>query len=375
MQLFYQVDINFSSAFILLLVAVVAFARLNRKDELSKAYLFTAIVIIFQLVFEALTVLFEGYNEPVWIFIRTALSFTLFLIGPFLSLTWYLLLKKMFTPRATSSLASKIVLFLPQASNVLLVLSTLFYKTIFYIDGAGVYHRGNLFFLSMIFSYYYLALTFLMIVSNRKRVVKEDIVLLAIASSLPIIGGLLQIVFYGVLFIWPSVAFALILLYLFLQQRIIHHDFLTNAWTRESFFQFISHNLENYTKKPFGVIYFDLDNLKTINDKYGHSSGDDALKKAVEIVKSSLDEQAIVARLGGDEFVSIFSATSQTDVQNCVNRIRYNLDQWNQQKDLMFKVQLSIGYGLFEETKKEFESFINKLDYKMYQDKRSKEDN
>lgn len=373
MQLIHHVDINFLTAFILSLVSIIAFIRLNHRDKLSKTYLVMSAIIIIQLILEAFSVILDNQTTFNMIWLRFSISFVIFIIGPFLAMMWFMLIKKMFVPKMTVKPITKLIVYLPQIINVILVISTIFFDTVFYIDEFGVYHRGHLFFLTMILTYYYIVLTFILILSNRKKVVKEDLLLLAVATALPVLGGILQGLFYGLLLIWPSVGFSLIILYLFLQQRVIHHDYLTNAWSRESFFQFISFNMES-SKKPFGVIYFDLDNLKTVNDQYGHEQGDFALKKTVEIVKKSLPESIIVARLGGDEFIGIFSATTQKEVVNVVTRIRYNINQYNEEKRHNYPISISIGYGLFDQPHDQFEAFISKLDQDMYADKKSKED-
>lgn len=55
-----------------------------------------------------------------------------------------------------------------------------------------------------------------------------------IFAGLPLIGGVLQTLFYGYLFMWSGAAFALVIVYIFLQQRMVHLDDLTGAWDRVS---------------------------------------------------------------------------------------------------------------------------------------------
>ncbi|GGG15683.1 hypothetical protein GCM10007304_32230 [Rhodococcoides trifolii] len=57
--------------------------------------------------------------------------------------------------------------------------------------------------------------------------------------------------------------------------------------------------------RAVSVVYFDVDGLKTINDRLGHASGDDALARAARILRSTFGPDAIVARIGGDEFVAV----------------------------------------------------------------------
>lgn len=371
-SLFYRVDINFAAAFILFLVAVIAFYRLDRKDTLSKAYLYTALIIIIQLIAEALTVILDLDSRPNIVALRIILSTSLFLGGPFLSLYWFLLLRKMLTPSAKNIKAYKYFIILPQLFNVAIVLLTPFTKWVFYIDDNAVYQRGDFFLLSTFFTYYYLVLTVIMILRNKKSIVKEDFILLLIATCIPVLGGVIQAAFYGVLFIWPSIAFGLILLYLFIQQRIIHHDFLTGAWTRESFYQYVDQKSAIGDKELCGGIYIDLDNLKIINDTYGHQSGDLALKKVVEVTKKVLGHGSIVARLGGDEFIGMVPNCSLPVLKEKVFGIKEHLIAFNQTKVYPFEILVAAGYDVFTQEYEHFEAFINHIDELMYKDKNNK---
>ena len=370
MSIFHQVDINFAAAFLLFLVSVVAFYRLDIKDKLSRAYLITALIIIFQLIFEALTVILDRNADPLIIQLRVFMSMALFLGGPILSLYWMQLLRKMLIPRAKTIKGYKYFIIVPQIFNVTIVLLTPFTDWVFYIDENAIYQRGDFFLVSTIFTYYYMMIAAGMIFNNRKGIVREDLILLLIATSIPLLGGIIQATFYGTLFIWPSVAFALILLYLFLQQRIIHHDFLTGAWTRESFFQYVSQKIATGDHEPCGALYIDLDNLKDINDEHGHQYGDKALKKVVEVTRNTLGHKSIISRLGGDEFIGVIHTDSKDILKDKVADIKAQLVEFNETKTYPFDIVTSIGYDLFSDDYHNFEHFINHIDQLMYDEKR-----
>ena len=165
-------------------------------------------------------------------------------------------------------------------------------------------------------------------------------------------------------------AFALILLYLFLQQRIIHHDFLTGAWTRESFFQYVSQKIATGDHEPCGALYIDLDNLKDINDEHGHQYGDKALKKVVEVTRNTLGHKSIISRLGGDEFIGVIHTDSKDILKDKVADIKAQLVEFNETKTYPFDIVTSIGYDLFSDDYHNFEHFINHIDQLMYDEKR-----
>ncbi len=65
----------------------------------------------------------------------------------------------------------------------------------------------------------------------------------------------------------------------------------------------------------------DLNHLKYINDTYGHKEGDDVMKKAAEVFKSSSRKEDIVTRYGGDEFIIFLSQVTEHDLKMICERI------------------------------------------------------
>jgi len=127
------------------------------------------------------------------------------------------------------------------AAIVLTLLSPV-YNYVFYIDSSNVYHRGPLYNINVAITYFYIVYGSILVVMNRKRIVKQDFVPLCIFSVLPIIGGLVQTLFYGTLLMWSGAAYSLVIVYVFLQQRMVHLDTLTGVWNRGSFDNYIEMN-------------------------------------------------------------------------------------------------------------------------------------
>lgn len=73
--------------------------------------------------------------------------------------------------------------------------------------------------------------------------------------------------------------------------------------------------------RPFCVLVTDMDNLKTINESYGHEAGDDAIKSCAQILKSALRKSDIAARYGGDEFVAFLPNTRSQDAVALAKRL------------------------------------------------------
>lgn len=85
-------------------------------------------------------------------------------------------------------------------------------------------------------------------------------------------------------------------------------DELTGAWNRRYFARFLSAALEKgrALRRPVTLLYFDIDDFKVYNDKYGHAAGDEILIEVVKLLRSVIRPTDRVCRVGGDEFVVVF---------------------------------------------------------------------
>ena len=72
---------------------------------------------------------------------------------------------------------------------------------------------------------------------------------------------------------------------------------------------------------PLSAIYADLDNMKPINDTYGHESGDQALIEVAEVLESTLRASDLVARLGGDEFCALLVGRAAEAAPTLIARV------------------------------------------------------
>ncbi len=124
--------------------------------------------------------------------------------------------------------------------------------------------------------------------------------------------------------------------------------------------------------RRLGIIYIDVDSLKTINDRFGHAQGDEALRMVADVVRASIRESDVVGRVGGDEFVVL--AEDDTGVtQDLVARLRRRLDQANAKAGRPFRLSLSIGSVDWEHGEQAtLQELIERADQRMYDDKRAR---
>lgn len=101
------------------------------------------------------------------------------------------------------------------------------------------------------------------------------------------------------------------------------YDKLTGAITRDHFEKILSaqraRTLENH--ETYALVLCDLNNLKVINDTYGHAAGDQLLTEFAHQIKSHLNNNDVFARIGGDEFILLFRNLNESQAQVKMNRI------------------------------------------------------
>jgi two-component system cell cycle response regulator len=104
------------------------------------------------------------------------------------------------------------------------------------------------------------------------------------------------------------------------------------------------------TDAPLGVILFDLDHFKNINDTYGHIAGDRVLKRVAKTAEALLREGDIMVRYGGEEFIIIFPGAAIADLKRISERIRHAVeDQVVTYMEANIKVTISTGLASFPE--------------------------
>jgi diguanylate cyclase (GGDEF)-like protein/PAS domain S-box-containing protein len=122
-------------------------------------------------------------------------------------------------------------------------------------------------------------------------------------------------------------------------------DDLTGAFNRRGFIALCEQQLKMARRVNKGayLLYADVDDLKLINDTFGHNEGSSLLVETVRILKSTYRESDIVARIGGDEFVVFPVGNAEEHVAATVERLKKNIDAYNAKKLRRYDLSVSVG--------------------------------
>jgi diguanylate cyclase (GGDEF)-like protein/PAS domain S-box-containing protein len=127
-------------------------------------------------------------------------------------------------------------------------------------------------------------------------------------------------------------------------------DELTGLYNRRGFFTLAEQHVKiaNRMAKGMLLIFADLDDMKYINDTYGHQEGDRALSDTAAILKKTFRESDIVARFGGDEFVILSLETPESSAFSINKRLLEHLDYHNKYERRPYTLSLSIGVARYD---------------------------
>jgi len=151
-------------------------------------------------------------------------------------------------------------------------------------------------------------------------------------------------------------------------------DELTGLYNRRRFFILTEQYLRVAvrTKKRLLFLFIDMDNLKWINDHYGHNEGDQALIELANILKKTFRESDIIARIGGDEFVVLSEITDQNG-EMLTTRLYENIKDYNAKVSQDYKLSISVGGAQFDpEYPISIDELLSKADALMYAQKRKR---
>ncbi|MDO5560301.1 MAG: GGDEF domain-containing protein [Oscillospiraceae bacterium] len=156
------------------------------------------------------------------------------------------------------------------------------------------------------------------------------------------------------------------------------HDELTGIFNRRGFFdnaQTVISNPGNEGKNAI-VVFADMDNLKVINDQFGHDDGDYSLQTIANILLKSFRNTDIVGRIGGDEF-AVFALLGTSDSTDLIEtRIKNTTDSFNRQSEKLYYVNMSVGlYSFVCHTDVKLSDILEKADVLLYKQKKNKRKN
>jgi diguanylate cyclase (GGDEF)-like protein len=151
-------------------------------------------------------------------------------------------------------------------------------------------------------------------------------------------------------------------------------DPLTDIYNRRFINAFVMKEIERSKRQDrhFSVVISDIDDFKTINDSYGHLSGDIVLKALARLITDTVRNLDVVGRYGGDEFMLILPDANNETALNVIERLRMNIENLEIRvlKDIKVRLTASFGIASFPENGTSLDDLLVAADEKLYKSKR-----
>lgn len=181
-----------------------------------------------------------------------------------------------------------------------------------------------------------------------------------------IVGTGLQFLFYGLSMAWLSSAVGLVGMFMMQQNEMAYIDSLVDAYNR----QYLDHILSAWISrgKRFAGVMLDVDSFKHINDSYGHSEGDKALKTVADILRQSCLNNEWVFRFAGDEFIVLKLTDAPGDLEAYMGEVNRRIAAFNEAQPA-YRLSLSYGISFFD--KGGVDAFMKEMDGRMYEMKQA----
>lgn len=360
----------FSAA--MLLVILLHLIKTNEKHhDQGKIFLCILVTSIAEIILEALTWVCDGMPGLIGSVLVPLVNILQFLIAPLPLMFWVLfILYQIYEDRKKIIIAARI--FMPVLlASTLLTLSTPLTGLYFFIDSQNIYHRGPLIGLLFVLCVgFFITGILLVLFTNRIRPFSKKLPLITFSLP-PIVGIVLQVMFYGMRIMWGTVALSILIVYVYMQDRKIGTDYLTGLHNRRRLDTYLRDRIKSQQQgEIMGALFIDIDKFKIINDNFGHKVGDRALNATAKLLRKVCRGRDFIARYGGDEFVVIVDLKYEHDLFKIVERIREHCRIFNRTGNELFCLKLSIGSAIYkDDSRMTPEAFLSHLDNLMYLDK------
>ena len=356
---------------IILLICMMISSRIRRSDgEHTEFRVFTVIMVltIFACAVDFLVFFSDGKPGKLMRFLNLFGNTFCFIANPVFISSWCLYedLKLYHSSSRVKKIYSYV--FIPALLMLIISFFNIFYPIIFIIDENNVYKR-------LPFSYVYFAVVLgyiiysIWILKNyESKYGKVRFFPLHLMIGPVILGYAIQMAFYGLSVVWPSVAVGLTAINMSFQNEFSYLDKLTGLYNRA----YLDYLLEASSKEggsSTGGIMIDVDYFKKINDTYGHSVGDEALLDVARILTFAKNKKSTVTRFAGDEFIILVKDTKDKEMQRIVANIKDEVNMFNETENRRYKLSLSTGYAIFDASHETIDDFLKHMDDNMYKEK------
>ena len=240
---------------------------------------------------------------------------------------------------------------------------------IFSIDAHNVYHRGCVVALTylVVFVGYFVSLMLAIVAVRRNNHVRFFPVQYFVVPCL--IGTMVQNLHYGLSTGWFCVSLAFLFVQLHLYNENAFVDDLSGLYNRKYYDCVIRKLATSRKRETISGIMLDVNQFKTINDRFGHSVGDDTIRNLGRILSEVSTEHTLAFRQSGDEFVIVCIGAGKQEVELLMELVKRKVEAFNASGGKPYHLSLAMGCTTWEEERFDPDAFLHRMDMQMYRSK------
>ncbi|MDR3552315.1 MAG: diguanylate cyclase [Clostridia bacterium] len=367
-----DIIINIYSIVLLIFISFQSLKDTERKFLQQRLFFTILQVTILMLVVDIFS-RFDGNPGTIYSVINYIGNLLIFLLNPLIPSLWllYAHFQVFHEEKKTKHLLYPLLAIV--AINTIAVVLSQKYGWLYYIDSGNIYHRGPLFWFPVFITIALSVLSFFVIMANRKQIERKYFFSLLFFPVPPLACMVLQTIFYGTSLMLNGIAFSLFVVFINIQNRSMNTDYLTGAYNRKKLEVYMNEKINTCSAgRTFSAILIDFNDFKSINDTFGHNTGDHVLESSVTLLKSCLRTSDFIARFGGDEFYIILDVSDKEALEATVCRINSCIEKYNKQSKNPYQLNFSMGYAVYDyHSHMSVEKFQKYIDDLMYENKRA----
>ncbi|MDO4198362.1 MAG: diguanylate cyclase [Erysipelotrichaceae bacterium] len=350
MRLIYYVQTNVISIVVTALILLFLLSNRAKRDAASEIMIYEMFFIMGLCISDIMAAFLEGQVFPGSLTLIHIANIMYYLFPIFISQSWYLYIRlrlKLVKDVKKEMLYSSI----PSLIIGVLLITNIFTGFFYSIDANGVYSRGP----GMLVHWFTCWLYFIVaLIINYKAYKNEPSDLKKreyrnyLLFIIPIaVASIIQVLVFGVTTAQLGFVFVAVIVLATQQQSLIHHDELTGLNNRNSLMSYADSISNNPRNDILTVVMIDVDHFKSINDRFGHLVGDEALQHTSKILKRAAgaieNPRLHIYRYGGDEFVIIGVNAKKEIFDKLMDNLKKETENENSIIEHDYEIEMSIG--------------------------------
>ncbi len=347
---------------IIMCIAAIVLVCFNKKlyNHNIVFFIVTVSINIIMLAVEIIDHYFS-LGSPETINLRIAINTIGIIVAPLIA--YFLILFNMPSPK--KHIKRILIMLIPEIIYLALCLINIKTGWIFTVSTANVYTPGSLYIITFVVFFIYIVLIFLEVEHKRDDYSADEMIFLFIILFVGMMAFVIQMLFTDLYLLWSTAALFCLLYYIILREMQYKYDPMTGMKNRATFDREMLHAEKD--GEEIAIVVLDVNELKSINDNFGHLEGDSAIVSVCNIIQEIFNSYGSCYRIGGDEFTVICREIKEDELKLALKRLQLLLDGLN--KDRNNIICLAYGYQYHQANTDIYDTF-KIADFNMYECKK-----